>query len=76
MLVLSRRSQKSVVIAGNDAFARLLKITVLEIAGSKVRLDFEIDSDIPVHRKEVWDRIQNDVPSGCGRGPPTPANGK
>ena len=76
MLVLSRKSQESVVIGGNDAFARLLKITVLEIAGSKVRLGFEIDADIPVHRKEVWDRIQAEVASEGGRGPPVPATGK
>ena len=59
MLVLSRKSQESVVIGGNDAFARLLKITVLEINGGKVRLGFDVDADIPVHRKEVWDRIQS-----------------
>jgi carbon storage regulator CsrA len=73
MLVLSRKSKESVVIGGNDAFARLLKITVLDIAGGKVRLGFEIDADIPVHRKEVWDRIQAEMSTDGGPGPPAPA---
>ncbi len=58
MLVLSRKSQEAVVIGGSGAFARLLKITVLEITAGKVRLGFEVDADIPVHRQEVWERIQ------------------
>jgi carbon storage regulator len=57
MLVLSRKSQESVVIGGGDGFACLLKVTVLGISGGKVRLGFEVDASIPVHRAEVWERI-------------------
>ena len=57
MLVLSRKSRESVVVGGSDAFHRLLKVTVLEIQGSHVRLGFEVDADVPVHRSEVWERI-------------------
>jgi len=57
MLVLSRKSQESVVIGGSDGLHRLLKVTVLEIKGSKVRLGFEADADVPVHRSEVWERL-------------------
>jgi carbon storage regulator CsrA len=57
MLVLTRKSRESVVIGGTDGFHRLLKVTVLEIAGAKVRLGFDVDADIPVHRSEVWKRI-------------------
>jgi len=57
MLVLSRKSQESVVIGGSDCFDRLLKVTVLDVKGGKVRLGFEVDADIPVHRHEVWERI-------------------
>jgi carbon storage regulator CsrA len=39
----------------------VLKITVLEVAGGKVKLGFEVDSDIPVHRQEIWERM-------CGKG--------
>jgi carbon storage regulator CsrA len=43
----------------------LIKITVLEIGIGKVKLGFEADGDIPVHRMEVWERISTcSEPSG------------
>ena len=57
MLVLTRRAEQSVVIGGSAGFERMLKVTVLEIKGSQVRLGFEADADVPVHRWEVWERI-------------------
>ena len=58
MLVLSRKSRESVVIGGADRSDRLLKVTVLAIKGANVKLGFEVDADIPVHRAEVWERMQ------------------
>jgi carbon storage regulator CsrA len=58
MLVLSRKNQESVVIGGSDGFHRLFKVKVLDICGSKVRLGFDVDPDVPVHRAEVWERIR------------------
>ena len=57
MLVLSRKCQEAVVVGGVDGFHRLLKVTVLEIIGGRVQLGFEVDSTVPVHREEVWARI-------------------
>jgi carbon storage regulator CsrA len=57
MLVLSRKSQESVVVGGADAFHRLLKITVLAIQGDKVKLGFEVDTEVPVYRLEIWERM-------------------
>jgi carbon storage regulator len=57
MLVLSRKSQESVVVGGADGLHRLLKVTVLDIRGGSVRLGFEADAAVPVHRAEVWERI-------------------
>ena len=57
MLVLSRKSQESVVIGGSDGLHRLLKVTVLDIRGTNVKLGFEADADVPVHRSEVWERL-------------------
>jgi len=57
MLVLTRKNRESVVIGGDDGLHRLLKVTVLEITGGRVRLGFEVDADVPVHRSEVWERI-------------------
>jgi carbon storage regulator CsrA len=57
MLVLTRKSNESVVVGGSGRFERLLKVTVLEIKSGCVRLGFEADASIPVHRSEVWERI-------------------
>lgn len=59
MLVLSRKPQESVVVGGSSGFERMLKVTVLQITGGKVRLGFEVDSTVPVHRSEVWERIRH-----------------
>ncbi len=75
MLVLSRKNQESVVVGGADGFHRLLKVKVLEIKSGRVRLGFEVDSDIPVHRLEVWERISgngDDQPAGLMEDPAVP----
>jgi len=64
MLVLSRKNHESVVVGGDDGFHRLLKVTVLGIHGANVKLGFEVDTDVPVHRSEVWERINAEGPSG------------
>jgi carbon storage regulator len=64
MLVLSRKNHESVIVGGAGGFERLLKVTVLGIIGGKVRLGFEVDADIPVHRLEVWERIRAGAPPG------------
>jgi len=70
MLVLSRKSRESVVVGGADGFHRLLKVTVLGIKGSNVKLGFEVDPEVPVHRSEVWERINgNGRAQNATRGP-------
>lgn len=61
MLILSRKSQETVVVGGSANFEHILKVTVLEIKGGKVRLGFDVAADVPVHRLEVWERLR-----GCG----------
>jgi carbon storage regulator CsrA len=58
MLVLTRKTQESVVVGGSNGFEQLLKVTVVQISGEKVRLGFEVDKEVPVHRAEVWERIR------------------
>ena len=60
MLVLSRKAQEAVVVGGADSTQSLLKVTVLEIKNGSVRLGFEAPADVPVHRWEIWERIQKD----------------
>ena len=63
MLVLSRKPLEAVVVGGADGIGRLLKVTVLEIKHGSVRLGFEAPDDVPVHRSEIWERIQcGDLP--------------
>jgi len=57
MLVLSRKNQESVVVGSYNPLERLLKVTVLEINAGRVRLGFEVQDDVFVHRWEVWERI-------------------
>ncbi len=58
MLVLSRKCKESVVVSGFNGMERELKIMVIEIHSGRVRLGFEVDGHVAVHRSEVWARIQ------------------
>ena len=40
----------------SDHFEHLVKVTVLDICGDKVRLGFEAGDGFAVHRWEVWER--------------------
>ena len=74
MLVLSRKNNESVLVGGSDDFQRLLKVTVLGINGSKVKLGFDVDADVPVHRSEVWERINGNAQAeSLTKGPASPA---
>ena len=73
MLVLSRKSRESVVVGGADGFHRLLTVTVLGINGARVKLGFEVDADVPVHRSEVWERMNGNGRAGSPtEGPAAP----
>jgi carbon storage regulator len=62
MLVLSRKSQESVVVGGSVNAEPTLIVTVLEIRNGRVKLGFDVAKDVPVHRREVWERIRDSVP--------------
>ena len=70
MLVLTRKNRESVVIGRPEDLEVVLEITILEIEGGRVRLGFEADTRMPIHRREVWDRICNGEagPNGNGNG--------
>ena len=54
MLVLSRKSNESIVINNN------ITVTVVEIRGDKVRLGIDAPKEIPVHRQEVFNLIHGE----------------
>ena len=58
MLVLTRKKMESVVVGEPDGVDCLLKVIVLDIKGGAVRLGFEADSSVPVHRQEIWEEIR------------------
>jgi carbon storage regulator len=67
MLVLSRKKNESIIINDN------ITVTVIEIRGDKVRLGIEAPKDVTVHRREVYEAIQNQARSlDSGTKVPTP----
>ena len=54
MLVLSRRRDESIIIGDN------IVVTVVDIRGDKVRLGIDAPSEIPVHRREVYEAIRRE----------------
>ena len=54
MLVLSRHRDESIMI-GDDVV-----ITIVDIRGDKVRLGIDAPTEIPVHRREVYEAIQRE----------------
>ena len=51
MLVLSRKQNEEIIIAGQ------IRITVVEISGGRVKLGVSAPLEIPVHRAELNRRI-------------------
>ena len=52
MLVLTRKPDQSIMI-GDE-----IEITVLEVRGEQVRLGIRAPRNVAVHRKEVFEQIQ------------------
>lgn len=53
MLILSRKTNESIVINDN------IKITYLGTVRNQIRLGIEAPKDIPVHRSEIQERIND-----------------
>ena len=54
MLVLSRARDESIVIGDN------IVVTIVDIRRDKVRLGIDAPTEIPVHRREVYEAIQRE----------------
>ena len=52
MLVLSRKKHESIIIRDD------IVIVVVDVRGDTVRLGIDAPKDVPVHRREVYDRIK------------------
>lgn len=54
MLVLSRKQNEQIVIGLGG---QTIVVRVVEISRSKVRLGITAPDDVPVHREQVWKRL-------------------
>ena len=54
MLVLSRRKNETLVMGQNGE----IRVTILDISPTRIRIGIEAPADVKVNRKEVWLRIQ------------------
>jgi carbon storage regulator len=52
MLILSRKSGESIVIAGN------IRVKIVRVEGDVVKIGVDAPASVPVHRQEVYDEIQ------------------
>jgi carbon storage regulator len=52
MLILSRKSGESIVIAGN------IRVKVMRVEGDVVKIGVDAPISIQVHRQEVYEEIQ------------------
>lgn len=60
MLVLGRKKNEEIVIGDG------IRVVVVAIRGDSVRLGVDAPKDVPVHRKEVMDKIQKEEGAeGC-----------
>ena len=60
MLVLTRRTKQSIMI-GDD-----IELSVLSVSGEKVRIGIDAPDDVPIFRKEVYVRIEDERSDGNG----------
>lgn len=54
MLVIRRRRDESIMIGD------MIKVMVVDIRSDKVRLGIDAPKGVPVHRKEIWDALQDE----------------
>lgn len=52
MLVLTRKEGETVTI-GDD-----IEITILDVKGNQVKIGIKAPKDVPVHRAEVYKKVQ------------------
>ena len=62
MLVLSRKSNESIVIDGR------IIVKVVRVDGDVVKLGIQAPASVPVHRQEVYDEIQRNNREALTRG--------
>ncbi|WP_444892954.1 carbon storage regulator CsrA [Microbulbifer sp. TRSA001] len=62
MLILKRRKGENLRIGAN------VSITVLEVKGNQVKIGIRAPKSLPVHREEIYRRLQKEGVLGDGVG--------
>ena len=52
VLVLTRKTNESIVIGDQ------IVVTVVEVRGDQVKIGISAPSQVPIHRREVWEEIR------------------
>lgn len=55
MLILTRKKDEEIIIDGN------IMIKIVDVRGDKVRVGIAAPESVPVHRKEVYEKIQKET---------------
>lgn len=64
MLILSRKTNESIVIDGR------ITVKIVRVEGDVVKLGVEAPADVPVHRQEVYEEIQRNNKGALTTGRP------
>jgi carbon storage regulator len=64
MLILTRKAGESIVIDGR------IVVTITRLDGDVVKVGIEAPSDVPVHRREVYEEIQKNNQAALTSGRP------
>lgn len=54
MLILTRKLGETVMVGDN------ITVTIVGVTGTQVRLGISAPKDVPVHREEIYERIQRE----------------
>lgn len=58
MLVLRRRQSESIVIDLRKWGLGLIEVSNVEVIGGDCRMGIEAAKEIPIHRREIFDKIE------------------
>lgn len=65
MLVLTRKLGQSITIGDPTSPEAAIEVKITEIKGDQVHLGIQAPKDVAVHRKEIWELVQESRSGGA-----------